>query len=62
MAVAATVSTWGPSSVPRKLSSTRCSAAEDTPEFRPGGNVCKAIDHAELMRIMAMYGRVKAGD
>ena len=37
-------------------------AAEDTPEFRPGGNVGRAIDHADLMRIMAMYGRVKTSD
>ena len=35
-------------------------AAEDTPEFRPGGVICKALDHAELLRIMARYGRVKA--
>ncbi len=32
-------------------------AAEPTPEYRPGGHVCPAIDHAELLRIMTMYGR-----
>jgi len=35
-------------------------AAEDTPAFKPDGAVCKAIDHGELVRIMAMYGRMKA--
>ncbi len=33
-------------------------AAEDAPETGPGGGVCKALDHAELMRIMAHYRRV----
>lgn len=32
-------------------------AAEPTPEFRPGGNVCPALDADELLRIMARYGR-----
>ena len=32
-------------------------AAESAPEFRPGGAVCEALDAAQLMRIMAMYGR-----
>lgn len=35
-------------------------AAEDTPPFKPDGAVCKAIDHGELVRIMAMFGRMKA--
>ncbi len=33
-------------------------AAESTPELRPGGSVCEAINHAELMRIMARHGRL----
>lgn len=32
-------------------------AAQPVPEFKPGGRICPALDHAELMRIMAMYGR-----
>lgn len=32
-------------------------AAEDTPEYKPGGRICPAIDHDELLRIMTMYGR-----
>ena len=35
-------------------------AAEDAPEVGPDGGVCKAIDHAELLRVMAQYGRVAA--
>jgi D-aminopeptidase len=34
-------------------------AAEPTPELRPGGPVCPALDHDELMRIMARYGRLR---
>ena len=37
-------------------------AAESTPELRPGGSMCEAIDHADLMRIMARHGRVRASD
>jgi D-aminopeptidase len=33
-------------------------AAEDTP-IRSSGVICKALDHAELLRIMAQYGRAK---
>jgi D-aminopeptidase len=32
-------------------------AAEPTPEFRPGGRVCPALDAQDLLRIMAQYGR-----
>lgn len=35
-------------------------AAEDAPEVAPGAGVCKAIDHAQLMHIMARYGRLRA--
>jgi D-aminopeptidase len=35
-------------------------AAQDTPAYRKGSATCKAIDHAELMRIMALYGRGRA--
>ncbi len=33
-------------------------AAEDAPEVAPGGGICKAIDHTQLLRIMARYGRL----
>lgn len=33
-------------------------AAEPTPEFRPGGRVCPALDPAELVRLMRQYGRM----
>jgi D-aminopeptidase len=32
-------------------------AAQDTPAYRKGSATCKAIDHTELLRIMALYGR-----
>ena len=35
-------------------------AAKDTPGFRAGSAGCKAIDHAELMHVMALYGRTSA--
>jgi D-aminopeptidase len=35
-------------------------AAVEAPECRPGGQVCPALDAAELMRIMTRYGRVRA--
>jgi len=39
--------------------STPCRlAAEDAPEVAPGGGICKAIDHAQLVRIMTRYGRL----
>jgi len=33
-------------------------AAEDAPEVGPDAGICKALDHAELVRIMAHYGRL----
>jgi D-aminopeptidase len=35
-------------------------AAEDAPETAPHTGVCKALDHADLVRIMAQYGRLNA--
>lgn len=33
-------------------------AAEDAPQNAPEGGICKAIDHAQLLRLMAQYGRL----
>lgn len=33
-------------------------AADDAPEVAPGAGVCRAIDHVQLLRIMARYGRL----
>ena len=35
-------------------------AAEDAPEIGPDAAICKALDHAELLRVMAHYGRMGA--
>lgn len=33
-------------------------AAEDALTIEPAGGVCKALDHAQLMRVMVQYGRL----
>ncbi len=33
-------------------------AAEDAPQNHPDTRICKAIDHAQLLRVMAQYGRL----
>ena len=33
-------------------------AAEDASEIGPEGGICKALDDAELMRIMARYRQI----
>lgn len=34
-------------------------AAEDAPLNTPEGGICPAIDHAQLLRVMAQYGRLR---
>ena len=33
-------------------------AAQDAPQNAPEGGTCKAIDHAQLLKVMAQYGRL----